>query len=307
MIKIMMLGSYVNGNYSVKIYSDGTKVRENNLSFFEPRFAENCDVKITDKCDGGCEYCYEGCSQNGKHANLFGYPTLINSLHPYTEFALNGNDLSHPQLVPFLKILKEKKVLANITVNQKHFIKYKNYLKSMSDHGLIHGVGVSLVDSADKLFFQAVEEIPNVVIHTIVGITSVEQYFDLCGQNCKILILGYKSKGRGINYQEIYLKKIATNIDELKTYLPSIIKFADLVSFDNLAIEQLDVRNTLNVSDEQWNEFYMGDDGEYTFYIDLVNGEYGKNSISDKRYKILPDMTIDDMFNRIKSEIQCEV
>lgn len=31
-----ILGEYVNGNYHVRIYSDGTKIRENDLDFFEP-------------------------------------------------------------------------------------------------------------------------------------------------------------------------------------------------------------------------------------------------------------------------------
>ena len=35
-----ILGEYTNGNYRVRIYSDGTKVRENDLDFFEPEFPE---------------------------------------------------------------------------------------------------------------------------------------------------------------------------------------------------------------------------------------------------------------------------
>ena len=52
-----LLGVYKNGNYTVKILSDGTKIRETEEDDFIPAFAENCDVKITDKCDGGCPFC----------------------------------------------------------------------------------------------------------------------------------------------------------------------------------------------------------------------------------------------------------
>ena len=62
---VSLLGSYVNGNYRTSIYNDGTKIRETlneDDTQFIPAFAENCDVKITDRCDGGCQMCYEGCT-----------------------------------------------------------------------------------------------------------------------------------------------------------------------------------------------------------------------------------------------------
>ena len=189
-MKNNILGSYINGNYTVTIYTDGTKIRENDLDNLTPSFAENCDVKITDKCDGGCEYCYEGCTSTGKHANLFNYE-FIKALHPYTELALNGNDMSHPQLVYFIKLLKEQKVIPNITVNQKHFIKYYNYLKALVDSKLIYGVGVSLIDSSDTDFIKKIKTFPNLVIHTICGITNLTDYDNLINNNIKTLVLGY--------------------------------------------------------------------------------------------------------------------
>ena len=99
-----MLASYVNGNYNVEIYRDGTKIRFGDVDDFKPAFPENIDVCITKKCDGGCPYCYEGCTINGEHGNIgelarfgnFHLPKWMESLKPGTELALNGNDLSHP-------------------------------------------------------------------------------------------------------------------------------------------------------------------------------------------------------------------
>jgi hypothetical protein len=102
-----LLGKYINGNYTVSIYNDGTKIRENDLDNLTPAFAENCDVTITNRCDGACGFCYAGCTSNGKHGNL-NHPCL-DTIPPYTELAINGNDLSHPDLIPFLK--KRKKLL----------------------------------------------------------------------------------------------------------------------------------------------------------------------------------------------------
>lgn len=72
----------------------------------------------------------------------------------------------------------------------------------------------------------------------------------------------------------------------------------NVVSFDNLAITQLDVKRLM--SEEDWQEFYMGDDGKYTFYIDMVEGTYGKNSLATKRYAIEDDIVT--MFEKIRED-----
>lgn len=76
-------------------------------------------------------------------------------------------------------------------------------------------------------------------------------------------------------------------------------KLFKVISFDNLAIEQLDVKRI--VPDDKWEEFYMGDDGSFTFYIDMVKGEFAKNSLSQERYPI-GDISVDEMFNAIRGK-----
>ncbi len=75
-----------------------------------------------------------------------------------------------------------------------------------------------------------------------------------------------------------------------------------VVSFDNLAIEQLGVKNLL--SKEEWDTFYAGDDGTYTYYIDMVERKFARSSTADfdKRYDLMD--SVDDMFRKILSEEQ---
>lgn len=305
-----IIGIYKNGNYKVVMHDDGTKVRMTEENDFIPAFAENCDVKITDKCDGGCPFCYEGCTVNGNHAKLMNpdgtpYWKFMETLHPYTELALNGNDLTHPELIDFLKFLKKKKVIANLTVNQKHFKRHRGLLEKLIHDKLIYGLGISLDDSTDKDMFEFASTHQNVVIHTIAGILTqldidyMKDYPDL-----KILILGYKNIGRGIAYQVNNDFAVNNQIKFLKSCLPELIKEFKVVSFDNLAIEQLDVKNTLfKDNPEDWDSFYMGDDGGFTFYIDLVKGQFSKNSCMpyDQRFNIDYD-NVDDMFNFIRTK-----
>ena len=57
-----LLHWYVNGNYTVEIYSDGTKIRETldpAETKFRPEFSENIDIKITNFCNANCGYCHD--------------------------------------------------------------------------------------------------------------------------------------------------------------------------------------------------------------------------------------------------------
>ena len=288
-----LLGVYKNGNYTVKLLADGTKIRETEEDEFIPAFAENCDVKITDKCDGGCPFCYEGCTPNGRHGNILNQK-FLDTLHPYTELAINGNDLTHPDLIPFLEKLREKKVVANMTVNQIHFERCQDMIRDLVDKGLIFGLGISLKEPTEK-FIELVKQYPNAVIHTINGILSPSDVEMLSGHNLKMLILGYKQLRRGVDWYDTDRENIVVKQDWLKDNLESILSKFKVVSFDNLAITQLDVKRLM--SDEEWEEFYMGDDGTMTFYIDLVEEKFGKNPLATERFPVMDN--IDDMFRKI--------
>lgn len=290
-----VLGKYKNGNYIVTLLNDGTKIRFSKDDEFHPSFAENCDVKITDKCDGGCEFCYEGCTVNGKHGDIMN-AKFIDTLHPYTELALNGNDLSHPDLIPFLQKLRSKDVIANMTVNQKHLMRHYELIKKLLDEKLIFGIGVSLVDASSE-FVQIAKSIPNLVIHVINGIFDETSANVLKNNNLKLLILGYKHLRRGVDFYTKNNKDVTKKQKWLYDNIKTLCMEFNVVSFDNLAIEQLDIKRLM--SDEDWEEFYMGDDGTVTFYIDLVENKFAKNSLSQERYDLLD--SIDDMFKIILS------
>ena len=96
-----LLGEYQNGNYTVKIYNDGTKIRETNDDVFVASFPECIDLKITNNCDMGCPYCHEYSKLDGKHGDILN-TKIIDTIRPFTELAIGGgNPLSHPDLILF--------------------------------------------------------------------------------------------------------------------------------------------------------------------------------------------------------------
>lgn len=291
-----LLGKYQNGNYIVSIYDDGTKIRETNEDVFISSFPECIDLKITNKCDMLCPFCHENSIPDGLHAELLNNK-FIDTVKSYTEVAIGGgNPLSHPQLIEFLEILKDKKIIANITVNQKHFMFQQDIIRHLVDKDLIKGLGVSLTGVYDD-FVNTVSQYPNAVIHVINGVVDIDDLRKLYGYNLKILILGYKEIRRGKDYysSEVERKKL-----EIYNNICEIIKGFKVISFDNLAIQQLNLRRLFTKKD--WNEFYMGDDGQFTMYIDLTKREFAKSSTSLIRYKLMDN--IEDMFKMVKNEIQ---
>ena len=142
-----------------------------------------------------------------------------------------------------------------------------------------------------------IKKYPTAVIHTINGILTEEDFEALKDNDLKVLVLGYKDLRRGVDYHDNNRDEIEKNQEWLSKNLSDFLCGFDTVSFDNLGLEQLPVRNLM--TEEEWDSFYMGDDGGYTFYIDCVANTFSKNSISLERFQLMDN--IDDMFQKILS------
>lgn len=294
-----ILGEYINGNYKVSIYEDGTKIRETlneRDNEFIPEYPECMDVKICNKCDMWCSFCHEDSKPDGEIGEIL-TSKFWETLKPYTEVAVGGgNPLEHPDLIAFLLKAKKLNLIPNLTVNQVHFMRNWAFLKFLCEQKLIYGLGVSLVDSSQE-FINKVKEFPNAVIHIINGVVTKEQLEYLANKNLKVLILGYKNFRRGYFYLDVNLNKVNKNKKFLYEYLEQMLKDFKVVSFDNLAIKQLDVKRLL--SEQEWNEFYMGDDGKFTMYIDLVKNQFALCSVAEIRFDLLDDIKL--MFEKVRS------
>lgn len=294
--KSHLLYQYQNGGAKISIFNDGTKIREfedNNVEF-----AEQVDLKITNFCDLSttvCRFCHEKSTVNGKHGDLDLALRLWDKMPAGVEIAIGGgNPLSHPNLIDFLTKCKDRGWICNLTVNQMHLDEYENVLEDIERHQLIHGLGVSVrnIRTFPEYFNYYYG---NVVLHMILGIDSVEDF--ISHRHDKVLLLGYKTFGLG----EIYKKKhaeIEDRIEDWKRSLPIILNQYGTISFDNLALEQLELKRWIHP--DKWAAFYQGDDGTVSFYVDLVNKQYCKSSTSVERFNIEDGDDLISMFNQIR-------
>lgn len=295
-----LLYKYRNGNYDVFLYEDGTKIRYTKETTWKSSFAENIDIKLTNKCTGtNCSYCHEGSGPDGKYGDILNLK-FWDTLHKGQEVALGGgNVIEHPDFISLLKKLKKIGVISNITLNQFHFLSNIDLIKELIKDNLIYGIGVSLIYPSKTLINALKQAIfKNVVIHTINGILSEYDIKELENKGFKLLILGYKHLRRGNDYFDKEKIHILDNQKWLENNILDILNKFEVVSFDNLALEQLNMKD--KIDKDVWEESYMGDDGTSTFYIDCVNEEFAKSSTAplDKRYKLLDN--VDEMFKVIQ-------
>ena len=294
-----ILSSYINGNTKVTIYEDGTKIREFE-GIPEIDHPESIDVKITNYCDMGCKFCHESSTVKGKHADLQKLKEVLEYLPKGIELAIGGgNPLSHPDLIEFLVWCQMKGFIANMTVNQAHLKPFMNTIETLLEEDLIRGLGISIHgnDWESVKYLKTLSN--NIVYHVIAGIHEIDILNKLREiGNCKVLILGYKTFGRGLDYFNSEVTLIMTRWKVfIKYYLGKFV-----ISFDNLALEQLDIKSIL--SDEFWNTFYMGDDFTFTMYIDAVNQEYAPTSRSANNRMCFDRMSLKEYFNKFKGSFK---
>jgi len=297
-----ILGDYVNGNHRTILYDDGTRFREtgsyvdgkwvvDDADHFTFDFPESADLKITDWCDGGCPWCHENSTVFGKHGDLSKLEHLIGTMQPGTELALGGGQtLACPGLVEFLRKLKARGIIANITVNQKHLAPYSTMLLGLVHEELVHGIGISLSDSSKIEDLDIIDKLgPNAVIHVIAGIFDEKDIPFVRGH--KILILGYKMLRRGDLYLADPRKyaEVVHNMELLRLRWQHILaKECKAVAYDNLAIEDLGPKDELRIPDTKYVHLYQGNDTECfdadgkmtcsTMFIDLPNMQVARMS-----------------------------
>lgn len=278
-----MLASYVNGNVTTKLFHDGTRERVINGDSPIFEFPENIDIKITNFCDMDkvCTYCHEQSNPKGNHANLNVLGQQLSVLPAGIELAIGGGSTtSHPQLRDFLVSRKEVGHVANLTVNQLHLKQHKSLIQEIISQDLAKGIGISYRTGTVNLEYLADYE--HSVIHLIAGIDHHSTIAKLADMGYKkFLVLGYKTFGNGDYYYDQNKESVDASILQWRAQIARYLSKGLVISFDNLAIDQLKIRRFM--TKEEWSVFYQGDDFTCSMYIDAVEQKYAPTSRSGNR------------------------
>ena len=291
----MIIAHYINGNCHVTLHSDGTKVREWEGEA-RPEFPESIDFKITNMCHTACAWCHEKSVPTGGHVRATDVVDVLAGLPKGVEIAIGGgNPLLHPDLRKILEDLNKLGLIANMTVHARDLINGIDLVQELRLDGLIHGLGMSWDNMASMFVQECVDT--NTVFHFIAGVHNPGDVRLLSSEFGKVLILGYKWYGRGANGKHAERERVLANIAEWRYWLPTLMSKPNrVISFDNLALEQLNVREI--IGEDVWSKSYMGDDGKFSMYVDAVKMEYAKSSTSERH--MLNSITAADAFRRLQ-------
>ena len=305
-------GRYLNGNYLVKSSSIGYAffgLSKRALRIGEElksEFPDSIDLKISDRCSHGCPFCHESSTRNGKILNLGKTKKILSQLPTKPiEIAVGGGNVLEclNETDDIIEWLEERGFRTRLTITFDDLNGTGNMSQDKKIADLLNkveGLGVSItslsaevkkmINPSSKYILNNIidntvigKELsfgsPQIVYHVIAGITPLEDIKWMV-ENTKgsILVLGYKQWGRALGTK-------LPDMTPLKTYLTSLIHSSttDLRSlgFDNLAIEQLGVREI--IGENKWKGIYLGEEGSCSMYIDAVKGEFARTSRSKER------------------------
>jgi organic radical activating enzyme len=176
---------------------------------------ELVDVKITDYCDIGCAYCYQGSTVEGKHAKLEDIQELARQFFKagILEVALGGGEPTrHPEFVNILEAFSSQGIVANFTTRDLSFLSDPQLSERILGASKSIAVSVSSkreMDSAWEMWNQsgwAKRIYSNPFSYQYVMGTSSDEELRAMIQkstssNFNLTLLGYKDSGRGAQWR----------------------------------------------------------------------------------------------------------
>jgi hypothetical protein len=292
--------NYKNGNANISISNNGTRIIEcdGDLKLDYPL---NIDMRVSTQCSFGfndktgksiCSFCHESAQVNGKECDYELLKQKISELPSGIELAIGCNKYT-PSLHSFLEWCYNKGYICNLTINQGHVGKQAISLANSISKGYIKGLGISYRSDKDIKQLDYFKEYENSVVHVICGIDEIQDIIDLSNLGIKkILVLG--EKDFGFNEGNVNLE--SKSHMQWYWHIHRLFKLFDVVSFDNLALQQLNIKRF--VPDNKWSELYQG---EYSFYINAVDGYFSPSS-RNKNKTDWSSTTIKEYFNEINKK-----
>ena len=288
-----MRAKYKNGNATVQLLEDGTRIVEYDGDL-DLEYPLNVDVRVSSKCTFGlnpvtgkavCSFCHESARTDGSGGDLAGLFERLNQLPIGVEVAIGANQIDRP-LVSLLWAMQGHPV--NLTVNQGHLRREKDALLHLIDSGLIQGLGVSYRPGMAAIPGEILEY-PHTVVHVIAGIDDIHEVQALRNAGVrKVLVLG--EKDFGFNQGNVDLQAHKHRMWQM--FIHGLFDLFDVVSFDNLAVEQLRVSRF--IPQKLWESLYQG---EHSMYINAVDGTYSPSSRSPEKTP-WAEMSIKEYFKR---------
>jgi MoaA/NifB/PqqE/SkfB family radical SAM enzyme len=266
-------------------------------------YPELIDLHITDRCNKGCDFCYQNSTVNGLDANKEEITTILYALSQMNVFevALGGGEPTlHPNFKEIIDYANWHNIVPNFSTYSTLWLKDKEIVDVVKEY--VKGIGVSIHNSND---IKIIEEIANVVNENCENkyVTSIysqdkgpniiaqhafntlpfedfmKMYKELYEKEIPVLLLGFKNTGRA--NKSMFITYTKEQLDEFINYLKDNYIDSGSLSVDTLfastykwMLDKLEIEENV----------YEINEGQFSCYIDAVNKKISASSFAKKRY-----------------------
>lgn len=309
--------------YTIFSKRSGMKVRislKDNIPPYEKSSTpELVDLKITQFCPFGCEFCYQSSTKEGLHAPLGKIKEYVDYLAELKvmEIAIGGGEPTmHPDFIEIIKYIHEKGIIANFTTYSVAWLKKNDIVQAVRNY--ISAIGVSVHSIADiskveKIHqtinetdsfsvYRSSEDSVRVMAQHVFGSINPGETTQLLIQvwdkAIPLLLLGYKSVGFGSNIEphdmESVIGLIKLAAGDKRYYGPKL----EFLAVDTAFVDKFsEVLEGIGVS----SKLMSSPEGKFSMYIDAVDSIMAPSSYCSKEdYSPVPksSLEIKDMFSK---------
>ncbi len=275
--------------WTVFCAKDGTKLRfrfdrapnEMNVRPEKSSTPELVDLKITDFCPYGCDFCYQNSTTEGKHVSTYHITSLAEDLHllKVFEVAIGGGEPTlHPDFPSIMEAFHNAGIVANFSTRNVAWLRDPRIARRVLDSCGAFGYSVQKEqDIRDlKLMLDYNGYGPEKVnIHVVLGVVDeweLGQLLRVTGEcDFNTTILSYKQVGRGANFQpkrhQDWLR-VVKHVAENRSWKAKIGIDTPLAAEYEKQLQEAEL--------PEW--LYETKEGGFSCYIDLTKDQIGPSS-----------------------------
>jgi organic radical activating enzyme len=267
---------------------------------------ELADVRLTNYCRWGCEFCYQGSTKSGAHASWQHVNAVLEALSDLDVFevAFGGGEPTHyPHFAQAIRRAAELNIVPNFTTFGVDWLKNEDLVQAVQRHVSAVGVSVHSVKDLNKVTRirqvldqgmgwgeRRVHVTPQHVVGSVdMGVTA-QLLEESWKQGMDMLLLGYKQVGFGAHVKPHDM----TGLDTLlKLQMDRMNKAHYNTRFRSLGVDTAFVQQFQPLLDQLNipHVLVTNEEGAFSMYVDCVNLQQGPSSY-------MPDRMVDlDMGN----------
>jgi len=265
------------------------------------RVPELVDVKITDFCDQGCAFCYQGSGPKGQHASTYYVNELGRLLGEAGTFEVaigGGEPTGHPNLVSILSNFRMRGVVPNLTTGTTKWIgtALEHHIMSLCG-GVAFSLSNRTANSAqvfskilalrgkyrDRQFDSGVHArgaaaLSIQVVERVLRKSDFIEVLKWCDtNNVTLTLLGYKDAGRGQDFRKhLHDYDWFDVVRAYQTSMKELHGWSTLVLGVDSVIAQRDGDRLRDVGVS--SRRLTASEGKWTMYVDCVEKVAGESS-----------------------------